>query len=102
MAPYDYAGEEFLSVELPNYEMDRIMLVVKLVVAFVAWLVVVPVMLASAPPHNAENNQKKESQGSTTTTTVIQEKNGTTMRTKTIKMAETTIKKNKSTKETNE
>lgn len=97
MAPYGYAGEEFLSVQLPNYEMDRIVLVVKLVVAFVAWLVVLPVMLASPVDAADEKKRKKKKEETprTATTTVIQ-RNGTTKRTKTIKIVETTTKqKNK-------
>eukprot|EP00980_Cylindrotheca_fusiformis_P023174 scaffold10199_cov146-Cylindrotheca_fusiformis.AAC.31 len=46
-APYDYAGEDFLSVSLPNYEWERTMLLLKLLLAFVAWIVVFPVLLAS-------------------------------------------------------
>ncbi|CAJ1956357.1 unnamed protein product [Cylindrotheca closterium] len=94
MAPYGYAGEEFLSVELPNYEMDRLLLMTKLVVGFVAWLVVIPVMLASppaaAPPQNAEEKKQGTANRATTTT-----KNGATTRTKTIKIVETTTKKKK-------
>lgn len=46
-APFDYAGESFLSVSLPDYESERMFLVLKLVLAFAAWIVVFPILLVT-------------------------------------------------------
>jgi hypothetical protein len=64
-APYNYAGEAFLSTHLPDYDSDRMYLIVQLILVFLSWVVVLPVMMAtpldplesSAPPiNNGENN----------------------------------------------
>jgi hypothetical protein len=57
-APYNYyAGEEFLSVSLPHYETERMFLLVKLLLAFVAWIVVFPVLLATRVTPPAEESK---------------------------------------------
>ncbi|KAL3934911.1 MAG: hypothetical protein SGBAC_009470 [Bacillariaceae sp.] len=106
MAPYDYAGEEFLSVDLPDYETDRTIFVVKLVVAFVSWLVVLPVLMSSSSTSSKSSStttktKEEEEKETSSTTTTVTHKNGTTRRTKTIKIVETTTKQNNTKKQVN-
>jgi hypothetical protein len=60
MSYYDssnYAGEPFLIERLPNYENERIMLVTKLVLAFLFFILLGPIMF-SREVENPEANKK--------------------------------------------
>ena len=43
-APYNYAGEAFLSTSIPDYPLERILLILRIIFAFVAWLVLFPML----------------------------------------------------------
>lgn len=61
MASNNYGGEEFLLEQLPDYPKERITLIIKLIVAFVCWTIILPVLFSEQVEEN-ENCNNKENQ----------------------------------------
>ena len=68
-APYNYAGEGFLSTSIPDYPLERILLILQIILAFVAWLVLFPMLTMKRT-----TNPSKSTTTTTTTKIGIEEK----------------------------
>jgi hypothetical protein len=88
MVTFDFPGEKYLLEELPDYDNERKMLVVKFVLTFIFWTMFMPFFLASekhvaagdeSGRENASDGTPIETIASTTTTT----KSSSTTRTRT-------------------
>ena len=78
MVAFDFPGEKYLLEELPDYDNEQKMLVVKFVLTFIFWTMFVPLFLASknhvatgdeSGSENANDGTPIETIASTTTTT---------------------------------
>ena len=70
-APFNYAGEAFLSTSIPDYPLERILLILRIIFAFVAWLVLFPMLTMKRT-----TKPLKSTPSSSTTTTTITTKIG--------------------------
>ena len=89
-APYNYAGEEFLSTNLPNYPYERFILILQLILAFVLWLIVFPMLSVLS-----SKSRSKSSKTSKTTVILTTKEEVTTRRTTTTKNTSSTTSSSK-------